>query len=277
MYVLVIYQWKVSFVFQMCVWKALVTGWWPGVCLVQLYLPRAIQCNQRDHAGLVCAYQKQPKMCMKWGQESCLKNVNNKRPFSTCFQSLSLTAPKVSRPLQLVLSGGPVTPTPIGEYNGLRGENRGPFKGQQASASNPVMWLWLAGLYVREALPHMLPATRYPATSWPTIPRGYSTAPQPVHTGRRPSSDCGLACWTMNPGSGQSYCSFNSHTNSNSALVKYNVRASGWTHSLKLYPNIKICVRHILEQLVGITNNFVCISVNEIYVETSCVSVLRCY
>ena len=25
------------------------------------------------------------------------------------------------------------------EYNGLRGENRGPFKGQQASASNPVM------------------------------------------------------------------------------------------------------------------------------------------
>ena len=173
-----------------------------------------------------------------------------------------LTAPEVSRPLQLVLSGGPVTPTPIGEYNGLRGENRGPFKGQQASASNPVMWLWLAGLYVREALPHMLPATRYPATSWPTIPRGYSTAPQPVHTGRRPGSDCGLACWTMNPGSGQSYCSFNSHTISNSALVKYNLRASGWKHSTKLYPNIKICVHHILEQLVGITNNFVCISVN---------------
>ena len=136
------------------------------------------------------------------------------------FDRWILTAPKVSRPLQLVLSVGPVTPTPIGEYNGLRGENRGPFKGQQASASNPVMWLWLAGLYVREALPHMLAATRYPATSWPTIPRGYSTAPQPVHTGRRPSSDCGLACWTMNPGSGQSYCSFNSHTNSNSALVK---------------------------------------------------------
>ena len=43
----------------------------------------------------------------------------------------------------------------------------------------------------------------------------YSTAPQPVHTSRRPGSDCGLACWwTMNPGSGQSYCSFNSHTNS---------------------------------------------------------------
>ena len=37
--------------------------------------------------------------------------------------------------------GGPVNPTPIREYNGLRGENRGPFKGQQASASNPVMWL----------------------------------------------------------------------------------------------------------------------------------------
>ena len=151
------------------------------------------------------------------------------------FDRWTLTAPKVSRPLQLVLSGGPVTPTPIGEYNGLRGENMGPFKGQQASASNPVMWLWLAGLYVREALPHMLPATRYPATSWPTKPRGYSTAPQPVHTSRRPGSDCGLACWwTMNPGSGQSYCSFNSHTNSNSALVKYNLRASRWTHSTKL-------------------------------------------
>ena len=45
-----------------------------------------------------------------------------------------------TQPLQLlVLSGGPVTPTPIREYNGLRGENRGPYKGQQASASNPVM------------------------------------------------------------------------------------------------------------------------------------------
>ena len=44
-----------------------------------------------------------------------------------------------TRPLQLVLSGGPVTPTPIREYSGLRGENMGPFKGQQASASNPVM------------------------------------------------------------------------------------------------------------------------------------------
>ena len=32
----------------------------------------------------------------------------------------------MTRPLQLVLSGGPVTPTPIIEYNGLRGENRGP-------------------------------------------------------------------------------------------------------------------------------------------------------
>ena len=46
-----------------------------------------------------------------------------------------------TRPLQLVLSGGPVTPTPIREYNGLRDENRGPFKGQQASVSNPVMFL----------------------------------------------------------------------------------------------------------------------------------------
>ena len=61
-----------------------------------------------------------------------------------------------TRPLQLVLSGGPVTPIPTiernenhrpyphnkiqWEYNGLRGENRGPFKGQQASASNPAMY-----------------------------------------------------------------------------------------------------------------------------------------
>ena len=48
-----------------------------------------------------------------------------------------------TRPLQLVLSGGPVTHTPTIEYNGLRGENRGPFKSQQASASNPVMGSWL--------------------------------------------------------------------------------------------------------------------------------------
>ena len=39
----------------------------------------------------------------------------------------------------LMGSCGPGTPTPIREYNGLRGENRCPFKGQQASISNPVM------------------------------------------------------------------------------------------------------------------------------------------
>ena len=38
-----------------------------------------------------------------------------------------------------MLSGGPVAPIPKREYNGLRGENRGPFKGQPTSASNPVM------------------------------------------------------------------------------------------------------------------------------------------
>ena len=53
--------------------------------------------------------------------------------------SMTLEIAWRTRPLQLVLNGGPVTPTPIREYNGLRGENRGPFKGQQASASNPVM------------------------------------------------------------------------------------------------------------------------------------------
>ena len=53
-----------------------------------------------------------------------------------------------TRPLQLVLSGGPVTSTPTREYNGLRGENRVPYKGQQASASNPVMFLFSDKPYV---------------------------------------------------------------------------------------------------------------------------------
>ena len=39
----------------------------------------------------------------------------------------------MTQPLQLVLNGGPVTHTRIREYNGSRGENRGPFKCQQAS------------------------------------------------------------------------------------------------------------------------------------------------
>ena len=37
------------------------------------------------------------------------------------------------------LSSGSLTPTPIREYNGLRGEDNGPFNGQRASTSNPVM------------------------------------------------------------------------------------------------------------------------------------------
>ena len=41
----------------------------------------------------------------------------------------------------------PLTPAPIREYNGFRGENRGPFKSQRASPSNPVMsrfqWPWV--------------------------------------------------------------------------------------------------------------------------------------
>ena len=34
---------------------------------------------------------------------------------------------------------GPLTPAPIREYIALRSVERGPFNGQQASASNPVM------------------------------------------------------------------------------------------------------------------------------------------
>ena len=60
-------------------------------------------------------------------------------------QTMTLEMAWRTRPLQLALSGGPVTPCPDNriqwDYNGLRGENRGPFRGQQASVSNPVM-LW---------------------------------------------------------------------------------------------------------------------------------------
>ena len=73
-------------------------GWWSCVYLVQRYLPGAI-CNLCDHAGLVCAYQKQPKICMKRGQRNCSKNVNNKRPFGTCFRLL--TSPTWSHWLQI--------------------------------------------------------------------------------------------------------------------------------------------------------------------------------
>ena len=149
---------------------------------------------------------------------------------------------------------------------------------------NPLSWLRLAGLYVIEA-----PGWKHCHTSChpilidhltdytPCVTRGYSTAARAVHTVRRPSSHCGPTCWTFNPRSGQSYCSFNSHTNSNFALMNYILGAGGWSHSTKLYPNIKICFHDILEQLADTMNYFVCISVNEIYVETSCVSVLRCY
>ena len=143
---------------------------------------------------------------------------------------------------------------------------------------NPLSWQQLAGLYVIEApgrgtATHA--ATRYSLTSWlyPVDYTGYSTAERAVHTDRRPSNYCGPTCWTQNPGSGQSYCSFNIHTNSNSALMKYILRPSAWTHSTKLYPDIKFCFYGILEQLANTINCFVCISVNEIYVETSCVSV----
>ena len=182
---------------------------------------------------------------MKWGQRNWSKNVDSKRPFSTCFRLL--TSPTLS---QVIL--------------------------------NPLSWLQLAGLYVIEApgkgtATHA--ATRYSLTSWLTIPPGWHRLQHSwaSRAHRRPSSYCGPTCWTQNPGSGQSYCSFNSHTNSNSALMKYILRPSGWTHSTKLYPDIKFCFHGILDQLADTINYFVCISVNEIYVETSCVSVLRCY
>ena len=56
------------------------------------------------------------------------------------------------------LSGSPLTPAPMREYNGSKGEDRCPFNGQRASASNPVMvsvfsplWCvspwWCSGLF----------------------------------------------------------------------------------------------------------------------------------
>ena len=133
-----------------------------------------------------------PKYILKWGQRNFSKNVNNKRPFSTCFRLLNTYSPK--------------------------------------GILNPLSWLWLAGLYVIEALFHMLPSDAhypadllYPGRVWHG---GCSMAGYTVHTDRRPRSYCRLACWTLNPASGQSYCSFNSHKNSNFALMKYTLRAS---------------------------------------------------
>ena len=192
-----------------CVWKALVTNWWPGVYLVQRYLPGAI-CIQCDHAGLICAYQKQPKICMKWGQRNWSKNVNDKRPFSRSDR-------------------GPVLP------------------GQRHchTCCHPILTDQLADYTLgwHGVLQHSCGS------------RAHRQALEQLLRARSPT------CWTLNPGSGQSYCSFSSHTNSNSALIKYILRASGWTHSTKLYPNIKICFHGILEQLADTMNYFVCISV----------------
>ena len=153
------------------------------------------------------------------------------------FDRWTLTAPKVSRPLQLVLSGGPVTPTPIREYNGLKGENRGPFKGQQASASNPAMWLWLAGLYVRKALPHMLPANGPKDYSlWASLPPDTQRPADRLYPGvtaqlRNPCTQAGgrvatadwpVGHWTRVQGS-PTVDSTVTRT-----LVKYNLHASGW-------------------------------------------------
>ena len=94
------------------------------------------------------------------------------------------------------------------------------------SIAEHLSWLWLAGLYIIEALFHMLP----PDAHWPAdllCPgTGFSMAAYTVHTDRRTRSYCGLACRTLNLASGQSYCSFNSHKNSNFALMKYTLGAS---------------------------------------------------
>ena len=218
-----------------------VTGWWPGACLVQRFLLGAI-CNQRDHAGLVCAYQKQPKMCMKWDREIAQRMLIISVHLAHIFNCWTLVAPKVSL-------------SPCCDYG------------------------WLALTLYRATATHAA-ATRYPVTSWPTIPRDTGLQRSCAIRAHRQALEQQLRTQPvghLNPGSGQSYCSCNSHTNSNSALMKYTLRASGWPHSTKLYRDIKICIHRTLEQLVGTMNYFVCISVSEIYLETWCMSVLRRY
>ena len=172
---------------------------------------------------------------MKWGQTSFSKNVNNKRPFSTCFRLLNTCCPK--------------------------------------GILNPLSWLWLAVLYVIEALFHMLPPDAhwpadllYPGREW-----GCSMAAYNVHTDRRPTqgatADWPVGHWTRLQDSPTVVSTVTRTRISLWWNILY-VALPGWTHSTKVYPNINICFHRILEQLVGTMNYFVCISVSEIYLET---------
>ena len=103
-----------------------------------------------------------------------------------------------------------------------------------------------------------------------TRARDCSMAANTVHTDRRPRSYCGpwsVGHWTRLQDSPPVVWTVTRTRISLWWNILY-VPVPGWTHSTKLYPNIKICFHRILEQLVGTMNYFVCISVSEIYLET---------
>ena len=134
---------------------------------------------------------------------------------------------------------------------------------------NPLSWLWLAGLYVIEALFHMLPP-RCPLTSWLTLP-GHGIAAwlrtPCTQTGAQGATADPVGHWIRLQGS-PTVVSTVTRTRISLWWNMLYVPVPGWTHSMKLYPNIKMCFHRILEQLVGTLNYFVCISVSEIYLET---------
>ena len=93
---------------------------------------RTTYCLEINGKNGLCIFHK------TYGCHTILQHIRGHMPKRQCHDAGNGLNWR-TRPLQLVLSGGPVTPIPIKEYNGLRGENGGPFKSQQASASNPVM------------------------------------------------------------------------------------------------------------------------------------------
>ena len=121
----------------------------------------------------------------------------------------------------------------------------------------------------RGTVPHAV--TRCPLTSWPTLP-GHGIAawlrtPCTQTGAQGVSADWPVGHWTRLQ---DSPAVVSTVTRTRISLwwnILY-VPVPGWTHSTKLYPNIKICFHRILEQLVGTMNYFVCISVSEIYLET---------
>ena len=172
---------------------------------------------------------------MKWGQRNLSKNVNDKRPFSTCFRLLNTCSPK--------------------------------------GILNPLSWLWLAGLYVIEALFHMLPLDAhwpadllYPCSEWHGVAAWLRT-PCTQTGAQGATADWPVGHWTRLQDSPTVVSTVTWTRISLWWNILY-VPVPAWTHSTKLYLNIIICFHRILEQLVGTMNYFVCISVSEIYSET---------